>query len=215
MYNYQYLFSYVPVRYNPEGTQKENNQEVYRFKEGNASERVINLLAEKIKGIVGVDKSNWVIAFIPASTSAKTQRRYGRVAKELSARTGISVAESAIYNKEDRESTMVTGKTRNPTETFGVKNEQIRGKKVLLIDDVITRGVSFNQMAGKLKMAGAVDITGLFLAKTVSYSNSSFAEPEPWELEGMDFDPEHFIEPEPCLPEDFDVPEYDDFDDFY
>ena len=42
------------------------------------------------------------------------------------------------------------------------------GKKVILIDDIITRGTTFNKTADKLESMGAVCVTGLFLAKTIN-----------------------------------------------
>jgi predicted amidophosphoribosyltransferase len=42
------------------------------------------------------------------------------------------------------------------------------GKKVILIDDVITRGRTFTQTASKILANGASSVTGMFVAKTVN-----------------------------------------------
>lgn len=43
-----------------------------------------------------------------------------------------------------------------------------RGKKVILVDDVITRGRTFVQIANKLISNGASSVEGLFVAKTIN-----------------------------------------------
>lgn len=193
MYSYNHLFNYLPVRFNPSGEQLENNREVYRFKDGNASERIIAQLAQQIKTITAGCPSAWVVAFIPASTSAKTRNRYLNVAAKLAERTGVNVVFDAIYNLSDRESSMVTGKVANPTSTFAIRDSVIRGKKVLLIDDVITRGTSFTQMGNRLMSAGAASVFGLFLAKTVSGHYSNVGDID-WQDEFDGFDPSDFID---------------------
>lgn len=44
----------------------------------------------------------------------------------------------------------------------------IQGKKVILIDDVITRGRTFSDTAIKMINKGASSVVGLFVAKTVN-----------------------------------------------
>jgi predicted amidophosphoribosyltransferase len=60
----------------------------------------------------------------------------------------------------------VHGKSLNPASDFQVSSS-VRGKNIILIDDVITRGQTFYDTARKLMAAGAASVTGLFLAKTV------------------------------------------------
>lgn len=72
---------------------------------------------------------------------------------------------------------MVTGKIGNPTGTFGIVESKISGKKVILIDDVYTRGVTFSQLADRLDKAGAELVHGLFVAKT-TYPSGDEKNPE-------------------------------------
>ena len=44
----------------------------------------------------------------------------------------------------------------------------IRGKHVVLLDDVLTTGTNFLHLSRKMKELGAVSVTGVFLGKTVS-----------------------------------------------
>lgn len=91
--------------------------------------------------------------------------RFGRLAERLSGEYNVQLA--AVYNAEDRESTMTTGKIADPTTTFGIHDNLIKGKKVLLFDDVTTTGRSFTRTADKLMSHGAAGVHGLFIGKTV------------------------------------------------
>lgn len=166
MANYSNLFRYLPVRYNPCGQQLEDNREVYRFKDGDASFRIIEGFANKINNLTSGCYNDWVVVFMPASTASKTITRYTSLAESLRRRVKSAVSTDALYNLYDREASVVTGKTSNPTESFGIRSNEVRGKRVILIDDVITRGVSFSQMEDKLIAAGAKDVYGLFVAET-------------------------------------------------
>ena len=50
---------------------------------------------------------------------------------------------------------------------LGVQPAGIRGKWVLLLDDITTRGTSFVQCAEKLYANGAEYVCGFFMVKTV------------------------------------------------
>jgi phosphoribosylpyrophosphate synthetase len=45
----------------------------------------------------------------------------------------------------------------------------VYGKRIILFDDITTRGTSFIQLANQLKANGALEVYGFFLGKTVSF----------------------------------------------
>lgn len=202
------LMSYLPKRYPATAQQQEDRNEVYRFKNGNYSIRVLNGLESEINSIAGNDKGSYLICFIPASTSERTQLRYSGLASRLRSDTGCSATLSAVVNAFNRQSTIITGKTEDPTASFRVNASLVRGKKIILIDDVITRGRSFNGCAAMLLAAGATSVTGLFVAQTVNPDYRGYGA-------GCDFDPEDFFQdefdPEDCDPDFYDEPDFDDF----
>ena len=122
---------------------------------------------EAIKHLVGYAKSDYVLCFIPASTQWKTQRRYADLARRLQEATGVTACFNAIYRTEDHEAGHLYGGTVNPTEGVGFNSSCFRGKKVILIDDVITRGRTFCSTANSLLDRDASDVVGLFVAKTI------------------------------------------------
>jgi ATP-dependent DNA helicase RecQ len=167
-HNYNYLLEYIPARYtglSPKQLQDRNT--VYDFKNGNISSSVKNEFLSKVRGIVSGRPSDWVVCFIPASTKSKTYNRYSALALFLSREAGCNVFIDAVTKATDSEAGHVVGKSNNPTEDFEVKSEYLRGKKVILIDDVITRGRTFDDTADLIMRSGAVSVQGLFLAKTI------------------------------------------------
>lgn len=167
-YSASALFAYLPVRYSANSEQQQNRQEVYNFKDGRCSSRVSSALIDRINEIVSGNPSNWVVAFIPASTSSRTIVKYSSLANTISRNVRASVSLTAVYNAIDRESTMITGKVSDPTQTFGFNPSEFSGKNVILIDDVITTGRSFVRCADKLSSMGAKSVVGLFVAKTIN-----------------------------------------------
>ena len=54
-----------------------------------------------------------------------------------------------------------TVKADNTTRNLRFDREKIQGKRIFLVDDITTRGMSFVQSARKLKENGAADMVGL------------------------------------------------------
>ena len=193
MNSYQYITEYLPVRYEATAKQEQDREMCYSFKDGILTEDVKKAFIDKIGGITGGQKSGWVICFIPASSKAKTTIRYSKLSAAISA-YGYDVQKETVYNVFDKEAGHLNGKTGDPSESFGINGSLVEGKNVILIDDIITRGTTFNQVANKLLSAGALKVNGLFLAKTINpdyHAHSNYVCDEP------DYD-------------DYDEPDYDD-----
>lgn len=183
------ILEYLPKRYNATEEQEQNRQICYRFKDGYLSDFVKNSFLAKIREITGGCKLNWLVCFIPASTSAKTERRFSKLAEAIE-KEGYDVEFRIVYNKYDTEAGHISGKSGNPIEAFGFNTEKIGGKNIILIDDIITRGTTFNQVANKLNSLGALSVAGLFLARTI---NPDY---HPHNSVYDDFDPESYYEEE-------------------
>jgi hypoxanthine-guanine phosphoribosyltransferase len=165
--NYHYLVEYLPQRYSATIEQEMNRNKVYSFKNGIIDENTIQSFIKKIKEIT-TNESEWTICFIPASSKSTTNKRFEKLAKALNERTACKIERSAIFNVYDKESGYLNGKNGNPTDGFGYDLNLIKGKKIILIDDVITRGTTFNNVADFLLRNGAQYVQGLFLAKTIN-----------------------------------------------
>lgn len=195
MNNYYYITEYLPKRYDATAQQEADREMCYAFKDGVLSTSVKNSFIKKAASIVGDDKQNWIICFIPASTSNKTRNRFSKLASAFRSE-GYTVDDTAIYNKFDKDAEHISGKTSNPIESFGFEDDDVKGKKVLLIDDIITRGRTFNMVADKLKSDGASNVTGLFLAKTIEPDYHPYADDDYYDETEDYYEPDYYDEPE-------------------
>ena len=164
-----------------------DRQTCYNFKDGNINDEVKSGFLNKIQEITNGEKTGWAICFIPASTKSKTQTRYKKLAEAIQA-SGYKVAIDAIYNEHDHEAGHLTGKTGNPIEGFGFNTSGIAGKKIIVIDDIITRGKTFQMVAEKLMAMGATTVTGLFLAKTINPDYTPYIDPAEFYEEEQTYD---------------------------
>ena len=187
MNNYHYLKNYLPVRYQSNAKQLADRQTCNNFKDGNINDEVKSGFLNKIQEITNGEKTGWAICFIPASTKSKTQTRYKKLAEAIQA-SGYKVAIDAIYNEHDHEAGHLTGKTGNPIEGFGFNTSGIAGKKIIVIDDIITRGKTFQMVAEKLMAMGATTVTGLFLAKTINPDYTPYIDPAEFYEEEQTYD---------------------------
>ena len=187
MNNYHYLKDYLPVRYQANAQQLADRQTCYNFKDGNINDEVKSGFLNKIQEITNGEKTGWAICFIPASTKSKTQIRYKKLAEAILA-SSYKVAIDAIYNEHDHEAGHLTGKTGNPIEGFGFNTSGIAGKKIIVIDDIITRGKTFQMVAEKLMAMGATTVTGLFLAKTINPDYTPYIGPAEFYEEEQTYD---------------------------
>ena len=162
------VLEYIPKKYVGLNSQQlQDRSAVYAFKEGNCPTYAKEKLVEKIKSVIGSNPSAWVVCFIPASTKSKHMRRYFDLSCYLRNRLSCPVYIDGIDVAYDRESGHLTGKTGNPTDNMEFNSSKFSGKKVVLIDDVRTRGVTFDQTADKMIMLGASTVFGVFLAQTI------------------------------------------------
>jgi predicted amidophosphoribosyltransferase len=167
-FKYANVLEYLPTRYSASPSQKMDRTTVYDFKDGYCEARIFDRFVSVISAVAGNSKSDFLICFIPASTSAKTIRRYGNLAVRLENATGVKACLSAIRRTSDTEAGHLNGKVGNPIEGLSFDSDYFRGKNVILIDDVITRGRTFCMTANELLERGADDVVGLFVAKTIN-----------------------------------------------
>ena len=83
----------------------------------------------------------------------------------LSEWLGITDGFKAIWIEEDRK--QLKGKDKDILRNLQFTRRYIRGKNVVLLDDVLTTGESFRPLQRKMKQLGALSVIGVFLGKTV------------------------------------------------
>ena len=163
---YVNLMEYLPLRYPPTLEEEKNRRIVSNFKRGRCSPELKNQFTDAIKQLKEERKNVKLrVCFIPAITADKTALRYSQLATAIESETGIPSDYHTILPKRATE-LMATGKT-DPAEDFLFNKEQIEGKDIILIGDIITTGTNFTKTSLKLTELGAKSVIGLFLAKTI------------------------------------------------
>lgn len=113
-----------------------------------------------------------VVTFVPMSAKAKRARRYNQA--QLLAKyfcylqdKDDQLVEAIVKTKETspQERLSRTDRKTNLVDAYGT-NADVRGKVVLVIDDVKTTGATLNECAKVLKRAGAAEVYALTVAST-------------------------------------------------
>lgn len=135
-----------------------------------------NLLSAMLK-IAGKDifaEGVDLIIPVPLHYTRLLKRKYnqsGLLAQKLSDMTSIPYNNFAlIRSRKTKPQVEVSGKERviNVKNAFSVKNQKlVKGKRIVLIDDIMTTGSTVKECAIALKKAGAKSVDILTIARTV------------------------------------------------
>lgn len=113
-----------------------------------------------------------MVTFVPSSAKRIKQRGYNQaqeMAEHFCKLVDLPCMELLIKSRETAHQTDLTREQRleNLIDSFAVKDKwQVKGKDILIIDDVFTTGSTMSSCAKTLKKAGAAKVYGLTLAKT-------------------------------------------------
>ena len=115
-----------------------------------------------------------ILVPVPLHYKRLIKRRYNQsalLAKELSKLTGVKADyTSLIKHKSTKPQVQFSGheRVKNVRGAFSVKHiETIKGKRVVLIDDVMTTGSTLKECALALKKAGAKSVDTLTVARVI------------------------------------------------
>ena len=212
-YNYCSIIEYVPRKCSANEEQVRNRNLVYDCKKGKWSSEIKTKFQEQINKLTSSQPtSTFILCSIPASTKEKTRNRYFNFINDLSRNCNVINGYQCIEPINDQESSHVVGKTADPTSNFKFERSLISGKHVILIDDVITRGTTFNRTSDRLIKEGALSVNGIFLAKTINYGTYGDTGID-WLSELQYGDPDAEAEEQHVL--DVLTGEYEEYDDFF
>lgn len=116
-----------------------------------------------------LDMTDTVIVCVPASTPYSHTRRWKRFLDLLCRRTGAENGFCYVAVTGSRKRAHLTGDYElctNIKRCVNIDAERLRGRKVLVIDDIYTTGQSSASFIGALEAAGANVVMAMFLAKT-------------------------------------------------
>lgn len=153
---------------------------IHRFKYGKKiplGKRLAQRLGETINGDPNFLESDLktqnscFLIPVPLHKSRYRERGFNQseiIAEEISNVTGLSVLKNALKrqkNTKDQTNLSPEQREENVRGAFVVTQpEMINGKKIILVDDVITTGATLSECARMLKQAGAERILGMTIA---------------------------------------------------
>lgn len=150
---------------------------VLRFKHAERTDYVPAFAAWLARAGAPLLESADLIVPVPLHRWRLLKRRYNQAAllgNALARRTGIAAFPDALVRTRATPSqgAMISARMRrrNVLAAFAVRpgaRDAVKGKHVLLVDDVMTTGATLESAARTLKRAGAAEVSALVLARVV------------------------------------------------
>ncbi len=134
----------------------------------------------------GENPADWIITYPPGTR--QRIRKYGfdqsrQLAKKISRYTGIPWMSCMRRKGHTMQKTLNSMERRiNAERAYTLRGCQIQGKKILLIDDVITTGATVSACARLLRQGGAQKVFPISIARTKRAAASARRAPSkhPW-----------------------------------
>lgn len=165
-----WFLKYYPVRIKNVGEeQKAARQTIWDFKDGRAYEEVAQMTANRLKEQFGKKLEDIVFVCVPASSAEKNELRYKKFSERVCELTDATNGYPYIQVLENRLAVHEHRKNEKEVRETNVVNFDMlffNGKKVLLFDDIVTKGISYATIANQLEQFGAEVLGGFFLGKT-------------------------------------------------
>lgn len=168
------FFEYLPMQYR-QATEREwqIRKMIWSFKDGKAYLNIAWMIANKLHQVFGDDVKNIVFACVPASSADKNELRYKGFASAVCKFSGainayehirVSGDRLAIHEKFD-------SKSLQKVQVIEFDKDFFRGKKILVFDDILTKGFSYARFACQLEKIGGEVLGGFFLASFPQQDN--------------------------------------------
>jgi len=116
-----------------------------------------------------------VVVPVPLHPRRLRERGYNQsslLAKELGRRIDLPVIEDCLIRVKQAQpqvrAASVEERRRNVADAFVCRDQRVRGRQVILVDDVCTSGATLESGAVALKSNGASSVWGLTLAREIS-----------------------------------------------
>lgn len=113
-----------------------------------------------------------VVVPVPLHPRRRRQRGYNQsalLAREVARRCGLPLAEESLrrirMTPPQMRTTDLAQRRHNVAGAFAAGSQQVKGQRVLLIDDVMTSGATLDACAKALRQGGARSVWGLTFAR--------------------------------------------------
>lgn len=161
-----YLYPYLPAGRQLLDEDIRSAERIYLFKQGKYSEALLDDLC-RLFGNMGLEQGKYMLICIPASNIERMETRYMKFSHDLAARMDWSNGFGCLLPKY-REPVHLTGERRILSEdNFLVDRQRLRGTQVVLLDDLLTTGLTVISVNNVLRRAGARPVAAVFIGRTL------------------------------------------------
>lgn len=133
------------------------------------SPRLAELLADYLKENPLPGEALVSVPLHPRRLKERGYNQSSLLARELGKHIGLPVIEDCLVRIKQAQPQVkavdVEERRRNVTDAFACRDERVKGKRIILIDDVCTSGATLESCAAALKNKGATSVWGLTLAR--------------------------------------------------
>ncbi|MCK0527346.1 phosphoribosyltransferase [Anaerobiospirillum sp. NML120449] len=174
---YYFFYYYVPVRVAyPSDESIKVREAVWSFKDGIQQDKFIDILEKKI-GCSFERPDLLTLVCIPASTSHTNTKRFESFSNKLCGRLGMINGFQHVSILTEKTPSHRGG---NEVSTYEFDSSFFQGKKVVLFDDVVTRGTSMSRFINYMNSLGAEVVCCISLCLTFYGLKMSNDVSNPW-----------------------------------
>lgn len=156
-------------RYINRGNDTPANALIYSLKQDNRYDVVdlsSDLMIEALSNSF-TDLSKCIFTNVPRRKSAIIEHGYDHsevLSKEIARKTGAEYIKLLKSNAKKPQKTLETIDRRKNADFVLIKNKDLKGKTVIIVDDIITSGSSISTAASLIRSLGCTDINAAVLA---------------------------------------------------
>lgn len=167
------LYSYLPMRAEATAYQWSVRRFIWKFKDGDSTavSFAADVVAKNLLKQYGTELSEMTFVCVPAHSAEANAARYKDFSQMVCALTGmqngykfvkVSGEKLAIHECKKGE------KSFTSTRVIEFSKKGLNGAKVLLFDDIITKGMTYAKFAATVEEIGAAVVGAVFLARTLA-----------------------------------------------
>ena len=180
---YYYFYHYYPKRFTDVSRESEKARRiVWDFKDGKLTTPSVSaLVSDKLNNTFGrYDLSELTLVCIPASTRVVNVERYEAFAREVCRKTGMRNGFPKIQITKEKIPAHLSESHETEPAEYSFDSYFFKGAKVILFDDVVTKGRSMAQFKQLLSNLGAEVICALSIGRTYSDYYGEHRNPHPY-----------------------------------
>lgn len=174
---YYFFYYYVPTRYSDLSSESEDiRKELWNFKDGCYHDQFVDLMATKLRNTFG-NTDFLTLVCIPASTVYSNRTRYEQFSHDLCSKLNMKNGFKHISIVKEKEPSHLGGRDE---AIYEFDRTFFSGKKIVLFDDVVTRGSSMRSFIESLEDAGAEVVCCMSIGKTFWDKIMDYTVTNPW-----------------------------------